>query len=62
MGAITRMAVRSNLAMEPPKSVRKGWRPMGLASATVEKSIRGTTAPVASSAVAPMALAMTAIM
>ena len=57
MGAITRMEVRSNLAMEPVKLVKKGWRPMGLEAATAEKSMRASPAAFW----APRALAMTAM-
>ena len=60
MGAMTRMEVTSNLAIEPPKSVMKGWKPRIREAATEEKSIRGTTSPAALRAVAPMALAITA--
>ena len=41
--------------------VKKGCRPTGAEAATPEKSIRGTTLPAVSRAVAPMALAMTAM-
>ena len=60
MGAMTRMEVTSNLATEPVKSVKKGCSPTGAEAATEVKSIRGTTFPAESSAVAPQALAMTA--
>ena len=56
MGAITRMEERSNLATEPVKSVKKGWRPAKLALLTLEKSIRGAPAAV----VTPARLAATA--
>ena len=62
MGAMTRMEVRSNLAMEPPKSVMKGWKPRRAASLTEAKLMRGTACPAASTAVAPMRLAATATM
>ena len=54
MGAMTKMEVRSNLAR------KKGWMPTGAAEARPEKSMRGTTLPAASRAVAPMALAIRA--
>ena len=57
IGAMTRMAVRSNLAIDPLKFVKNGWRPMILAPDSVEKLIRA--APEAS--FAPSAFAIRAM-
>ena len=57
IGAITRMAVISNLAIEPLKSVKNGWRPMIFAPLMDAKLIRA--APEAS--FAPHAFAIRAM-
>ena len=54
MGAITRIAVRSNLA------IWKGGRPRMLASRTAVKSMRGMASPAAFSTVTPQAFMMRA--
>ena len=56
MGAITRMAETSNLAM------MNFWRPIRWASPTEAKFTRGCMTPLASGSWAPQAVAMTATM